>query len=181
MKKTISLLMAILLMIVMICGCSDKESNQNNASEPSQETTGNSGNDSSQKTTNTSDSSKKTEVDLSAYKTPAETVKVELSKEDPSNEDINFIYDAEGKVTQCYYKIDGQQVYVNYTYKDGYVQIYAFEDDVLVADETISISDYNPEKGFTSINGYYIKGVSERQHGQLNIQMVGTTKCFEKI
>ncbi len=75
---------------------------------------------------------------------------------------MRFVFDDEGKVSQCYYKVGDQQVYVNYTYKEGIAQIYAFMDDVLVADETIRISEYSAKQGFVSIEGYYFKGVSTK-------------------
>ena len=117
--------------------------------------------ESEQQTTNRSES-KNDEVDLSAYKKPADVVSIDLTEDDPSNDEIRFVFDNEGKVTQCYYNIGDQQVYVNYTYKDGSVQIYAFMGEVLVADETIEISEYSAEKGFSSIEGYYFKGVTSR-------------------
>lgn len=144
MRKAVSLLMIILLSALLVCGCSGKDTSQNNQDYSEGSENGNE------------------EVDLSAYKKPAEAVSIDLSKDDPSNDDMRFVFDDEGKVSQCYYKVGDQQVYVNYTYKEGIAQIYAFMDDVLVADETIRISEYSAKQGFVSIEGYYFKGVSTK-------------------
>ena len=135
MRKAAFILTMILVMALVFCGCSGN-------TEPSE--------------------SGSSEVNISTYKKPAETVDIDLSKDDPSTDTMRFVFDDEGKVSQCYYMIDDQETYVNYTYKDGCAQIYAFMGDVLVADETIDISEYSADKGFTVIEGYYFKGVSAR-------------------
>ena len=150
MKKVISLIAVILMTALIFCACSGNQ--KDNVKKDTE---------SEQQTTNRSES-KNDEVDLSAYKKPADVVSIDLTEDDPSNDEIRFVFDNEGKVTQCYYNIGDQQVYVNYTYKDGSVQIYAFMGEVLVADETIEISEYSAEKGFSSIEGYYFKGVTSR-------------------
>ena len=101
-------------------------------------------------------------VDLSLYKKPAEVVTLDLSKEDPSNDEMRFVYDDAGRVSQCYYNIEDEEIYVNYKYEDGAVQIYAFIRAVVVADERIEISEYSADQGFTEINGYYFKGVTAK-------------------
>ena len=148
MKKVNCLAAVILMAALIFCGCSG---NQKDSAKK--------GTESEQQTTNQSEN-KNDEVDLSAYKKPADAVSIDLTKDDPSNDEIRFVFDNEGKVTQCYYKIGDQQIYVNYTYNDGSVQIYAFMGDILVADETIELSAYDAEKGFTVIEGYYFKGFS---------------------
>lgn len=150
MKKAIFLIALILMSVLVVCGCSGKNgSNSNDATESDQETTNHAENNND-------------EVDLSAYKKPADVVNIDLSKDDPSNDEMRFVFDDDGKVTQCYYQIGDQQVYVNYTYKDGSAQIYAFMGDILVADELIDISEYSAEKGFAAIEGYYFKGFSAK-------------------
>lgn len=150
MKKIIYLIALILMLALVACGCSgNKDSNRNDAANSGQETANRSENNGN-------------EVDISVYKKPADTVSVDLTKDDPSNDEMRFVFDDNGKVTQCYYNIGDQQVYVNYTYKDGAVQIYAFMGEVVAADELIEISEYDAEKGFTVIDGYYFKGVSAR-------------------
>ena len=150
MRKGLLLMAAVLMVSLVLCGCSGNQ-NGNGQKET----------DSEQQTVNQSGNGND-EVDLSTYMKPADAVSIDLTKDDPSNDAMRFVFDEEGKVTQCYYDIGNQQVYVNYTYKDGTVQIYAFMGEVLVADETIAISDYNAEKGFSAIEGYYFKGISAR-------------------
>ncbi len=149
MKKGLLFMAVVLMASLALCGCSG-----------SQNGGGTGKTDSAQQTVNQSESSG--EVDLSAYQKPADAVRIDLTKDDPSNDAMRFVYDEEGKVSQCYYTVGDQQVYVNYTYKDGCAQIYAFMGDVLAADETIAISAYDAEKGFTAIEGYYFKGVSAK-------------------
>ena len=156
MKKTIVLLICVIVAATLFCGCAGNtgDANQDNKI-----------NAASQQSDNVSDnnsSEQKDEIDLDSYKTPAEAVSIDLTKDDPSNDEMRFVFDDEGKVTQCYYKIGDQQIYVNYTYNDGSVQIYAFMGDILVADETIELSAYDAEKGFTVIEGYYFKGFSAK-------------------
>ena len=99
------------------------------------------------------------EIDISAYRAPADVVEIDTDKEDPSNDAIRFVYDDEGRVSQCYYEIDGEPVFVSYAYKDGSVQIYAFMGELVVADEIITLpGEYDASIGFTSSNGYYFKG-----------------------
>ncbi len=150
MKKVISLIAVILMAALIFCGCSDNQKDSTNKNTESE-----------QQTENQSEN-KNDEIDLSAYKKPADVVSIDLTKDDPSNDEIRFVYDDDGRVTQCYYKIGEQQVYVNYTYKEASAQIYAFMGEVLVADEVIEISEYSAEKGFSSIEGYYFKGVTSR-------------------
>ena len=98
------------------------------------------------------------DFDPSAYQAPADFAEIDMAKEDPSNDRIRFGYDAEGRISRCDYEIDGQQVYVNYVYEDGQVQIYAFMGEFLVADEHIDLSEFDASVGFAEYNGYFFKG-----------------------
>lgn len=100
-----------------------------------------------------------TEVDISTYRAPAEVVEIDLTAEDPSNADIRFVYDELGRVSICYYKINGQVVSVNYNYQDDYVQIFAFMGEFVTADEKIELpGEFDASAGFSQIDGYYFKG-----------------------
>lgn len=104
-------------------------------------------------------STEETVVDISTYRAPAEVVEIDLTAEDPSNADIRFVYDELGRVSICYYKINGQVVSVNYNYQDDYVQIFAFMGEFVAADEMIDLpGEFDASEGFSKIDGYYFKG-----------------------
>ncbi|MBO4870179.1 MAG: hypothetical protein J5585_10765 [Clostridia bacterium] len=146
MKKLISLTALLLLAAFIASGCSAKNENSQESVKDSSAVSAENDGDKA----------------VSAYKKPADAVKLDLTKDDPSNDDMRFVYDDDGRVTQCYYKISGEQVYVSYTYKDGSAQIYAFLGEILVADETIDLPAFDAEKGFSEIDGYYFKGFGEK-------------------
>lgn len=95
---------------------------------------------------------------IQSFKEPAKVVNVDLNKEDPSNEQIKFDYDEDGRVAGCKYKIDGTDVYIGYIYKENQVDLYGFIGDVVVSDETFDISEYNSNTGFCEHAGYFFKG-----------------------
>lgn len=139
MRKTIAFLICVVTLMASICGCS------------------NSRNKDSQSGYNAED------VYISLYKKPADAVSIDLTKEDPSNDDIRFVFDDLGRVTQCYYKLDDVQVYVSYSYEDGSAHIYAFMNDIVAAEEQIQVSSFDSEKGFSVIDGYYFKGYADNK------------------
>ncbi len=162
MKKLTALILCLILAALAFCGCSietGKEAEKDGEKEARQET----GTDDTEKEDEPEDKpldEPKSDVDISEYKAPAELVSIDMSKEDPSNDYIKFVYDTDGKISQCYYKIGDNLVTVSYVYEDGGAELYAFiGDGILAADEEIELlSDYSPEKGFTVIKGYYFKG-----------------------
>ena len=129
MKKFFAIILCVMVIAAAAAGCSDRR-NDGNAQT----------------------------FDPDAYKAPAEAVSVDTGAEDPSNDEIRFVYDEEGRISQCYYEIGGVQVFVNYDYKDSSVQIYAFMGEFLAADEAIELPEYDASVGFTVVNGYYLKG-----------------------
>lgn len=93
------------------------------------------------------------------FQPPAEVIEIDKKAEDPSNDYINFVYDEEGRISQCYYKLDNEDIYLNYTYEGNSAHILGFSGEILAADEIIKIpNDYAGEIGFTTYMGYFFKG-----------------------
>lgn len=93
------------------------------------------------------------------YETPAQCVLIDMNKDDPSNEQIRFSFDELGRVSQCRYNIDEHEIYLNYTYTSSTVQILAFSDSIVAADETFDLpGDFDPNINFIEYNGYYFRG-----------------------
>lgn len=92
------------------------------------------------------------------YKTPSDAVEIDFTAEDPSNDQIQFRYDENNRIIQCQYQVDGHTVKLSYSYSESSIQIYAFSDEYVAADETFTVSSYDANAGFTSYNGYYFRG-----------------------
>lgn len=93
------------------------------------------------------------------FKTPAEVVEIDFEKDDPTTDEMKFVYDDEGRIIQCYYNLEGHEIFISYTYEDETVQIYAFSDSIVAADEQISLpGQYDSSIGFSEYQGYYFKG-----------------------
>ena len=98
-------------------------------------------------------------MDYAAYATPYETVKLDLTKEDPSNDVMRFEYYDDGRIKRCIYQITGYEVTVSYNYLDGGAQLQALLDETVVAAKQFTqIGEYDPETGFSVHEGYYFKG-----------------------
>ena len=159
MKKTLVIVLCMALALTVLGGCASQPDPA--AGDPKADVTGQPGasDQPDDPGSDPSDDKNDTAVDLSVYQAPANVVEIDADAEDPSNDNIRFVYDDVGRVAQCYYEIDGQQIYVGYTYGDGYAQIYAFMGDFVVADEEISLpGEYDASVGFASSHGYYFKG-----------------------
>lgn len=97
---------------------------------------------------------------ISSFKAPGEVVKVDLTKDDPSNDQIKFDYDKQGRISGCTYKIDGRDTYVGYTYKKNEVEVYAFIGDISVYNKTYKIVESDSSLGFTDCDGFYFKNLT---------------------
>jgi len=127
----------------------------------------NSGNDTFNSDTTAKDKSEKSKNEptksvesiLRSYLPPARFIKIDLNAEDPSNDKITFKYDDIGRISKCYYLIDGDEVYLSYSYRGSEVSILGFMDGTVVADEHFkSDSEFDPSVGFSEYAGYYFKG-----------------------
>lgn len=143
MKKTAIFVVAICMVMLLLPGCGNSESNGGNTD------------------------TQLTEVNLKeitnddagiVYKTPADAVNIDLALSDPSNDQIKFSYDENNRISQCQYQVDGHLIKVSYSYLENSVQIYAFSDEYVAADETFTVSSYDANAGFMSYNGYYFCG-----------------------
>ena len=186
MKKLIALILSVLMISVLLSACSDSEgegsttnpaadsqiiepqnggdaadsNNNGNGSEGNSPASGDAqgqpqGGDANSQPTGFVDAS----VAMAAFAKPAADG-VQNNVADPSGDNLRFVYDETGRIVKCYYYSNNQEVYLNYTYNDmGWVKIYGFIGETLVANETVNLNgDYNPDVGYSVCNGYYFKG-----------------------
>jgi len=150
MKKLLTIMTLLWTFSIALTACSSVEGNQGGASSFANEAT--------------EQATKATAVPVGAiiesYRAPADVVEIDMTEEDPSNDEIKFEYDDEGKISGCRYQIDGTDVYVGYSYKDDYVEMFGFIGDIVVADDIFYISNFDSSQGFVEYEGYYFKGVA---------------------
>ena len=157
-KKILSALLCAALLLSLFCGCSSRDETLANKPEEREGDTSTLATASNTKTGKNDNSENDV---VSSYKKPADTVSIDKTKEDPSNDDIKFTYDEDGRIVSYSYRLDERLVAVSYKYEKSGVEVYAFIGDTLVADELIELSEYDPEKGFETIEGYYFKGYTK--------------------
>lgn len=100
------------------------------------------------------------EYDPENYVLPADAVKIDFTKDDPSNDEIKFLFDEEGRVVSYKYSAKGNDIIVTYSYKENKVNVNSFIDDMVYADEEFKLPEYDNNGGFCEYNGYYFKGYS---------------------
>ena len=89
--------------------------------------------------------------------------KINLKAEDPSNDNVKFGFDSEGRVSECSYKKDDVSFYVGYTYRDGEVDVNVFATDkdaaaFVVKSLTYKTGAFDKSAGFIEKDGYYFNG-----------------------
>ena len=160
MKKIIVLMICVLALAIVFACCGSRKTGTTGTSDTAaaSEQTGSS---------DASGASGESGADESAgyadgYIPPESAIEIDISEDDPSTDDVTFVYNPDGRVAQCYYKLDGDDVYVNYTYDDenNRAQIFAFKGaGMLVDNKTIELPGaYDSDAGFSLIDGYYFKG-----------------------
>ena len=138
-KKLILTVMFIIVLALTVAGCNS----------PTQQLD----------TSNQSDM--ETELEIEAYRPPAEFIKIDMTSNDPSTDSIQFQYDELGRVSQCYYKIDNEDIYLSYSYEGTQIQIYGFSGTIVVEDKKLEAKgEFDASLGFVEHEGYYFKGFS---------------------
>lgn len=176
MKKIIAIILCIVLLALALSACSlnigkilpDKNNgnNGNNSNSSQSDSNGNGGSDNASGGENAV-----TEIPTEAggfvepeyatnhYQPPANPDNTLNSVSDPSGDGFRFVYDETGRIVKCYYTENGLEVYLNYVYGQGWVEIYGFIGETLVCDEVIQLpGEFNPDAGLSVVRGYYIKG-----------------------
>jgi len=77
-----------------------------------------------------------------------------------SDESIEFDYDDNGRISMCYYEIDGNEVYQSYLYSDSTVGIYTFYGDVVIDVAEFPYAADDADAEIMVKDGYYFKGIS---------------------
>ena len=143
MKKTIALILAALVVLAAFSACGKKTvtTSPTDSATPADET-------------------ENFNELLAIYKAPAEVVTLDLTKADPSTDELTFNYNEDGSVKNYWFTVEGKRFLVTYTDKGTYIQIFAFtEGGTVIADETVEYkAGYNANGGFTEQNGYFFKG-----------------------
>ena len=177
MKKIIAIILCIVLAALSLTACSidigkkDGETTTKKSSSNSSDNSRSDNNGNSESGRSNSDGDDVTEVPTNAagfvdseyasevFTTPAQAGSTVNAVADPSGEGMRFVFDESGRIAKCYYMAGGQEVYLNYVYAEGWVEIYGFIGETLVCDEVITLyGEYNPDVGFALVNGYYVKG-----------------------
>lgn len=175
MKNIIGFILIVLtLCFFTSCGCDNSVKNSNNATGTSSTDSNSKNKDTLNNSTQESSTSKQLQSSpnseitqssksvsevVSAYQSPAKVLDIDLSKDDPSNDDIRFEYDEKDRISKCYYKVNNDEIYQSYTYTDDTVHIYAFNGSVIVDDVTFDYNNYDENLGFSEYNGYYFSNV----------------------
>lgn len=161
MVNKISLIIVLLSLcfIFTSCGCDkDKTSvvNNNSQSGSTQQTT--SYNSSSQTSDNID------EV-ISSYQPPAKVFDIDLSNDDPSNDDIRFEYDDKGRISNCIYKINDIEYNQVYTYDDSKntVIITTYSNNTIVDEKVIELSEHSDNDFFDVVDGYYVNKIDNAE------------------
>ena len=186
MKKTVMLIICLLAIAAVICSCSGKknDSAQNNAAGTEAKQTEQNSQKTAEQSEQTAEQSEQTveqseqtagqseqtagqseqgNDELPEFKKPAEVVEIDMTKDDPSTDEIKFYYNDDGSVLNCIYSADVVEFNVCFNYADDVITVYAFTEDgtIVAADEIAVTSQYSADVGFAEINGYYIKGYTK--------------------
>ena len=107
-----------------------------------------------------SSQSTETEAPLPAVVKPVDAGKVDLTKADPSTDDVKFSFDDEGRVISIDYKKGDLLYVVGYNYKDdGTVEAYLFCDAYTLDFVKYKTSgEFDKKAGFVEYEGYYFNG-----------------------
>ena len=92
------------------------------------------------------------------YVYPADAISPDLSKDDPSDDNIRFIYDDKGRVTTYKFTANEKVFMICYEYKDNTVNVTGFVDDVVGDSRTFQLPEFDASAGFTEYGGYFFKG-----------------------
>ena len=156
--KKIFLLASIIILCLSVSACSS-DTADSDSKQPTDN--GTSLNDSTEQSDNGS-KSLSVEKMIENFEPPANIVSVDMTAEDPSNDEIVFTFQEDGKIQNCVYRMNGEKVMVTYGYdtmEKGQIWVLAFsEDSTVIAEESFNYSE-NEESGFTEYNGYYFKNV----------------------
>jgi hypothetical protein len=100
-------------------------------------------------------------LEVEAYRPPTRLFNLNLNTDDPSNNDIRFVFDDEERIRWVYYSIDDFDVVLAYSYDEHSILIIGFINEIVVAYEEITASaGFDKSLGFIEYKGYYFYGFS---------------------
>ena len=129
---------------------------------------------------------KETEDTAEALVTPAEVAgDIDLTAKDPSNDNIKFYFDKEGRIESCEYKKDDVTYLVSYTYTGRKICVFNFGNDTVVDYREFKVyKDFDPAVGFVMSKGYYFNGFSSIRPIKVTLPETGgdeTTDTAESV
>jgi len=144
MKRLLMLSAVVLVFLVVLSGCENGQGQGQRIGTTAQ-------------TPELTESGERSEVE--AFVPPADLFNLNLRTDDPSNDDIHFDFDNEGRISRVVYSIDDYRVVLSYSYDDLTVQIFGFIDSIVVADvQLVASSGFDDTLGFIEYRGYYFFG-----------------------
>lgn len=172
MRKKFLLILSILVISLSFAACSsdkvisDGVKQDANSETYSSNSESNTVNDAENGTGNNSeDTDEKTalvESMIGSYEPPAETISIDMTADDPSNDKIVFTFQGDGKIQNYVYWVNGIKVMVTYGYdsiNEGQIWVLAFsEDGTVIGEDTFNYAE-SEGSGFSEHNGYYFKDV----------------------
>ena len=165
MRKKFLLLLSVFMISVSLAACSsdtviNDSGNQNDNTAIENSNSENAAVNDSEKSDNNSSLSVEEMID--SYEPPAETISIDINADDPSNDEIVFKFQEDGKIQNCVYWVNGIKVMVTYGYdqpEKGQIWVLAFsEDGIVIGEDTFNYSE-SEGSGFSEHNGYYFKDV----------------------
>ncbi len=167
MKIKIALVIAALAVCSSFCACSSSSNSGNNTENNANTAVSEKAADNSSAPADESGSEDGELADfedmLKKFEPPANTIKIDMEAEDPSNDEITFTIDGEGKIQNYTYTVNGIKVLMTYDYdypEEGKLWALAFsEDGTVIGEKTFSFNRSENAKGFSEYEGYYFKGI----------------------
>ena len=99
---------------------------------------------------------------------PAQAVKLDLSQDDPSNDDIKFTYDSHGRIANCTYKANNKAYRLDYNYHKSDVDITVSYKKHDILTKKIEYKKIGESNKFIDVDGYIVRLGPEdlEEHGE---------------
>lgn len=100
---------------------------------------------------------------LEKFEPAGKSIKIDMDAEDPSNDQISFVIDGEGKIQNYTYTVNGMKILMTYDYdypQEGVIWALAFsEDGTVINEKKFTYEKRDDTKGYLVYNDYYFKDI----------------------